>query len=401
VAQLTSFRELKHADTVFGYGFNGMKRCYFFIVLLLSLTLAVNVLLQDKAKETVQSPTRTLPAAMHELLDRYSDIGVSVAITSNGNTFFYQQGFRDREQSLPIDTQTQFQLASISKVFTAVGVLRLVESGKVMLDKPVNQYLSRWQIKSDEFDASQVTVRHLLDHTSGLSVDGYLGFMPNATLPTLEDSLNGELGSHSIWTQLYNRLIPTRQQVTLIQQSGSDWLYSGGGYTVLQLLIEEVSGTLFSTYMQEQLLSPLGLKHSTFQFENVDQQQLASGYSGFLSLSPNPNYRYTALAAAGLYSTIEDLIRFVSVFDASKATLMSKETRELMLLKHLGIFSYGEFAEQRVFGHNGNNMGGWHSAFRVVPQTGDAIALLSNDDRSEALIAELIELWQQSEASSH
>ncbi|MYM61717.1 serine hydrolase [Vibrio sp. OCN044] len=258
-------------------------------------------------------------------------MGVSVAITSNGNTFYYQQGFRDREQSFPIDTQTQFQLASISKVFTAVGVFRLVESGKVMLDSPANQYLARWKIESNEFDASQVTVRHLLDHTSGLSVDGHLGFMPNATRPTLEDSLNGELGSHSIWTQLYNQLIPSRQQVTLIQQPGSDWLYSGGGYTVLQLLIEDVSGKLFSTYMQEQVLSPLGLQHSTFQFENVDQQRLALGYSGFLSLSPNPNYRYTALAAAGLYSTIEDLIRFASVFDASKETLLNLVVAAIIL----------------------------------------------------------------------
>lgn len=218
--------------------------------------------------------------------------------------------------------------------------------------------------------------------------------MPDATLPSLEQSLNGELGEHSVWTQLYNWIIPSRKQVMLIQKPGREWLYSGGGYTVLQLLIEEVSRKPFSTYMQEQVLSPLGLEHSTFQFENVQQPQLAIGYSGLLSQSPNPNYRYTASAAAGLYSTSEDLIRFASIFNASSPALLKEETLDSMLDGHLGIFSYGQRAKQRVWGHNGNNMGGWHSAFRVVPTTGDAIALMSNDDRGGELIIKLIELWQ-------
>ncbi|HET7294347.1 MAG TPA: serine hydrolase domain-containing protein, partial [Vicinamibacteria bacterium] len=132
-----------------------------------------------------------------------------------------------RESHVPMAPDTVFQAASLSKSVAAWGVLRLVETGLLSLDEAVVHRLTRWRWPPSPFDDSGVTARRLLSHTAGFSVHGYPGLSPETALPSLEESLSGNNGGAG--------------SVQLVQAPGSRFLYSGGGYTLLQLLVEEVA----------------------------------------------------------------------------------------------------------------------------------------------------------------
>ncbi|MDJ0706591.1 MAG: serine hydrolase domain-containing protein [Leptolyngbyaceae cyanobacterium MO_188.B28] len=142
-------------------------------------------------------------------------------------------GVADTETQAPVKpNKTLYQLASVSKVVSAWGVMKLVEEGALALDEPVLPYLTRWQFPVSDEHRNKVTVRHLLSHTAGLEDGfGYDGFLSGNVIQTLEESL----------TLAQNPSAGEPRGVTVVRESGKEWYYSGGGYTVLQLLIEEVT----------------------------------------------------------------------------------------------------------------------------------------------------------------
>ncbi len=198
-----------------------------------------------------------------------------------------------------IDETTVFQVASVSKWVTAWGVLNLVEQGKLDLDRPVDKYLTRWHLPESDFDNRKVNVRRLLSHTSGL-VDGmgYEGFSPNETVQTIEESLNQATDT------LYSEGI-----AILGYEPGTEYRYSGAGYTILQLLIEELSGQSFQEFMIETIFEPLNMFNSTFVLEDKPNLKLAKLYKEDGSISEP--YQFTALAAASLYTCTSDLSKFM------------------------------------------------------------------------------------------
>ncbi len=140
-----------------------------------------------------------------------------------------------------VDGETLFQVASMSKWITAWGVMTLVEAGKLDLDAPVSTYLSRWSLPESEFDNSGVTVRRLLSHTAGLTDGlGYGGFAPGQPVQPIEASL----------TRAADASPGADGAVRVGIEPGSAFEYSGGGYTLLQLIVEEVSGQSFNDYMR-------------------------------------------------------------------------------------------------------------------------------------------------------
>ena len=165
----------------------------------------------------------------------------------------------------PVDQNTMFPVASISKWVTSFGVMKLVEQGKLDLDTPVDKYLTRWQLPEGDFDNGKVTIRRLLSHSAGL-VDGlgYAGFGPGEKVQTLEESLTKAADA------------PYAEGVARVgYEPGSQYRYSGAGYTLLQLLIEEVTGQSFQDYMQAEVLTPLGMKNSIFGLPENPNGQLA------------------------------------------------------------------------------------------------------------------------------
>jgi CubicO group peptidase (beta-lactamase class C family) len=286
----------------------------------------------------------------------------------------------------PVDGDTRFQVASLSKWITAWGVMTLVEAGKLDLDKPVATYLRRWTLPKSEFDTRGVTVRRLLSHTAGLTDGlGYAGFAPGQPIQRLEDSL----------TKAADASPGASGAVHVGIEPGSTFTYSGGGYTLLQLLIEEVSGQSFNDYMKSRVLEPLGMTRSTFVHEDSDGVRLAQFFD--VDGKQATHYRFTALAAASLYTTTGDLMRFLQAHVAGPVGerigrgVLQPETLKLMRQPHatrfgaeiwgLGTILYapnttGGF----VIGHDGTNAPAINTAARIDPDSGDGIVLLETGD---------------------
>ena len=180
--------------------------------------------------------TKQLNKKIPKLLNKYGVTGTAVALIHNGKVMWTEgYGFADKEKGIKVTPNTVFQAASISKAVTAWGIMKLVEEGRLDLDTPVENYLTRWHIPPSEYDENGVTARRLLSHTAGLSLHGFPGFDPEVSLPTLEESLSGKNSSGV--------------EVRLIKEPGKEMDYSGGGYTLLSLIVEEVTGELFEEYM--------------------------------------------------------------------------------------------------------------------------------------------------------
>ena len=270
-----------------------------------------------------------------------------------------------------------YQTASLSKWLTAWGVMALVEDGAIDLDAPVETYLTRWRLPESEFDTSGVTVRRLLSHTAGL-VDGlgYDGFDEPGDVQTLEQSLTRAADAS-----------PGKDGVVRVgAEPGSGWAYSGGGYTLLQLLIEEVSGQTFSVFMDARVFTPMGLERTSFDHDEAKAWGFAANHTEQGATAPYR--RYTALGAASLFTTAADMARFieVQVNEGGRAAL-SRDTLALMRTPHaaqlgadiwgLGVMLYAPNGRGgHVIGHDGDNAPAINTAVRYDPATGDGVVVL-------------------------
>lgn len=262
-----------------------------------------------------------------------------------------------------VDKNTLFPVASISKWVTSFGVMKLVQKGKLDLDKPIDDYLSRWKLPESEFDNRKVTTRRLLSHSAGLTDGlGYGGFGPGETVQTIEESLT-KAGD-----------APYSEGVAKIGlEPGSQYRYSGAGYTILQLLIEELTGKSFQTYMQEEVLIPLGMDHSVFGLPENPNLQLAQVFR--TDGTTRQSNQFTALAAAALFTCTEDLYKFLSanmaanpiLSEESLATMSTAET----FINTIGVYGLGPHLysqndkNSNIIGHDGSGNNAINTAARV------------------------------------
>jgi CubicO group peptidase (beta-lactamase class C family) len=282
----------------------------------------------------------------------------------------------------PVDRNTVFQVSSLSKWISAVGIMKLVEDGKLDLDTPVSRYLTRWQLPPSEFNNEEVTVRRLLSHTAGLTDGlGYSGFKTGVALPSLEQSL----------TQAPDADEGSSGAVQVGIQPGSTFKYSGGGYTLLQLLVEEVSHQSFADYMTQSIFQPLGMMHSTYVWSDSSEYALAEFYNQDGTTSEH--YRYTSLAATSLYTSLADLELFFQAHLPGKnqepvgRNVLRPETLKKMREPHaqsMGVDMWGLGTvlflpidnKDFMIGHDGKSTPPINTAIRLNPQTGDGIIVL-------------------------
>jgi CubicO group peptidase (beta-lactamase class C family) len=282
----------------------------------------------------------------------------------------------------PVDRNTIFQVASLSKWISAVGIMKLVEDGKLDLDAPVSKYLTRWQLPLCEFNNEQVTVRRLLSHTAGLTDGlGYSGFETGTPVQSIEQSLTKAADADG----------GISGEVRVGIKPGSEFKYSGGGYTLLQLLVEEVSGQSFSSYMKETIFTPLNMAHSSYVWEDSSDYKLAELYNN--DGSKASNYRYTSLAATSLYTSLSDLELFFQAHLEGKnrepvgRNVVKPETVKKMREPHgqsmgveiwgLGTVLYATTeGNDFIIGHDGKSTPPINTAMRLNPETGDGIIIL-------------------------
>lgn len=321
---------------------------------------------------------------------------------ANGNAVFVLLddgrvvGAHNVSRGVPVDGDTLFQVASLSKWITAVGIMTLVDAGRIDLDAPVSRYLTRWQLPPSEFDNDQVTVRRLLSHTAGLTDGlGYAGFEPGQPIDTLEQSLTRATDAS-----------PGRDGVVRVgAEPGSEWNYSGGGYTLLQLIIEEVSGEPFNDYMRRAVLTPLGMTRSTYVLpEGATNVAEIFGPDGEHAI----HYTFTSTAAASLYTSANDLTRFIQAQlpgangEAPGRGVVRPETltemrRPIGYQYGVAVWGMGEVlyapnnAGDFIIGHDGNNYPAISTAARYDPATGDGVIVLETGN--EILASEVAGDW--------
>lgn len=281
----------------------------------------------------------------------------------------------------PVDEHSLFQVASLSKWLTAWGVMALVEEGRIDLDSPVSRHLTRWHLPPSQYDDSAVTVRRLLAHTAGLTDGlGFRGFPPGQAVPSLEQEL----------THTTDALPSADGVVRVGAEPGSGWRYSGGGYLILQLMIEEVTQEDFDTYMRRAIFGPLGMQDSTFT--EPDPARLADIFA--VDGSHATHYRFAATGAASLYTSAADLAAFLQAqlpepqgAPAGRGVLSPEALREMatpqatlfgLPVWGLGVSLYAPTAGGGfVIGHDGQNHPAISTTARIDPATGNGILVLA------------------------
>ncbi len=324
-------------------------------------------------------------ASFIERMKHYNIPGASIAIMKDGELLISKAyGVKTANNSDPVDRNTLFQAASITKSFSALAILKLVDQGKISLDDPVNLHLKGWKLADNDFTKDRaVTIRSLLNHTGGTNVHGFDGFAQGLVLPTTTAVLAGE---------------GTSDPVVVFQKPYEKWDYSGGGYVILQKVIEDVTGLTFSNFMKAEIIEPLGMTNSTFQqpldtliYDNISVAHHVNG-----DVWENGWQNFAEAAAGGLWTTAEDLIQYYieiqSIISGNEDGILKKSTIEEMLKP--GLNNWGLGVEIRgtgddiKFGHEGSNPG-YFGEMMGFAEKGDAVVILTNGS-SGSLVKEFL-----------
>jgi CubicO group peptidase (beta-lactamase class C family) len=203
---------------------------------------------------------------IEKLMQLYKVPGLSIAVIDNFKIAWAKgYGVTEAGTNSPVTAHTLFQAASISKPVTATGALTLVEQGKLSLDENVNLKLKSWQVPDNDFTKDQkVTLRRLMSHSAGLTVHGFPGYEVGAPIPTLPEILNGEPPANTA---------PVRVDTI----PGTKSIYSGGGITIEQLLVMDVTGEPFAKFMHDAVLDKIGMTDSTYE-QPLRRSCTPSGY---------------------------------------------------------------------------------------------------------------------------
>jgi CubicO group peptidase (beta-lactamase class C family) len=295
--------------------------------------------------------------------------GASFAVIDDFKVVFARgYGVTEFGGTTHVDTTTLFQAGSISKPVFATAALRLVEQGALALDEDVNMKLTSWQVPANAFNANEkVTLRRLLTHAAGLTVWGFPGYAYDKTVPSVVEVLDGKGNTAAV----VNDTIP-----------GARWLYSGGGYTVAQLLATDVAKQSFPALMQRLVLGPAGMSRSTYEnpLPASHSRFAASGHEQIDTPVPGRYHTYPEMAAAGLWTTAPDLARWA--IDLSRSYnggkgVLTPQMAQQMIQKH------------QPTGPRGGN--GYYGLGVGVDGTGDSI-FFAHGGRDEGFVANFV-MW--------
>lgn len=337
-----------------------------------------------------------VPQHLFDRMAFYNTPGVSIAVI-NDFDIDWAQGFgvRDVRSPTKVTTQTLFQAGSISKAIFALAVMRLVQEGRLDLNEDINRYLSTWKVPANSGWQPKINLRQILSHTAGLTVHGFPGYQSSTSLPTVAQILNGESPANTAKIEV--NILP-----------GIQYRYSGGGTTVAQHLLTDLFNRPFPKIMNELLLGPLELCHSTFE-------QPLSGKWAKHAATAHPYksiplkgkfHTYPEMAAAGLWTTPTDLatvgVELLKILNNKKQDgLLSRETIENMFTPQLSDqkVGEGEYAGLGFFcnGKDGSfyfEHGGWDEGFiaymRFYKNLGKGAVIMINSNEGNRLVNEIL-----------
>lgn len=287
----------------------------------------------------------------------YKVPGVSIAVINDYKVEWAKAyGVKDAATKEPVTETTLFQAASISKTLNATVILKKVMEGKISLEENVNTYLKSWKLPYNEFTAKKkVTIANLLSHTGGTTVSGFPGYSVNAPLPTVQQILNGEPPANTA-------------PIVVNTDPGVRFRYSGGGATILQLVLMELEQRPYAQILKEVVLDPLKMIHSTFNQPLPDdwRKMAATGHQPADKPVEGKFNVYPELAAAGLWTTPTDLAIYAIEHQLSlqgkSNRILSREMEEKMMTPYIsdgyGLgFGVQELGDAVYFQHSGGNLG--------------------------------------------
>jgi CubicO group peptidase (beta-lactamase class C family) len=328
--------------------------------------------------------------ATHTLADRMKALnvpGVSIAVIHEGK-IEWARGFGVRELGgAPVNAETMFQAGSISKPVAAMAALRLVQAGKLSLDTDVNTYLTSWKLPSDPVAGGKViTLGELLTHTAGTTVHGFPGYASTEPVPTLVQVLNGEKPANT-------------PAIRSEQAPGKEWKYSGGGYTIMQQVLIDVTKEPFPKLLHDSVLAPIGMTRSTYEqpLRQALRENAATPYRGDGKAVEGGAHTYPEMAAAGLWTTPTDIAKYAIEVEQSLAgkanhVLNADMTRQ-MLKPGMGDWGLGVqiggSEAMRYFSHGGANEG-FRNLFVAYEKSGEGAVVMTNGDNGGQLGDELM-----------
>jgi CubicO group peptidase (beta-lactamase class C family) len=286
----------------------------------------------------------------------------------------------------PVTTKTLFQAGSISKPVAAAGMLALVQAGKLSLDEDVNVKLETWKVPENEFTKEQkVTLRGLVSHTAGLTVHGFPGYHVDEKVPTTLQILDGEPPANTP---------PIRVNVV----PGTIVRYSGGGITVEQVLMTDVTGKPFPELMRQLVLDKVGMRDSSYEqpLPAAWQVRTPTGTTADGKAIHGKWHVYPEMAAAGLWTTPTDLAKFAIEIALSRQgksnRILTQKTVEEMLTPVKDEAGLGFFVSSKrpgEFKHNGADEG-FQALLVMNWETGQGAALMANSDNGVLLAGEML-----------
>jgi D-alanyl-D-alanine carboxypeptidase len=295
----------------------------------------------------------------------------AVLVARKGKPIFSgAYGLADREKKTKNELTTRFRIGSMNKMFTAVAVLQLVQSGKIKLTASLGEYLADYPNKDV---SSRVTIHHLLTHTGGTG-----------------DFFGPEFDAHRLELRTLEDYVKLYGKRGLEFEPGSRWAYSNYGFLLLGVMIEKVTGESYYNYVRDHVFTPAGMASTGSLPEDQAVPQRSVGYTKFggsEAWRPNTDtLPYRGTSAGGGYSTVEDLLRFADALENHK--LLDIQHTELLTTGKVDTgnsdkYAYG-FMDRteggaRSFGHGGGAPG-MNGELTIYPRSGYVVAVLANID---------------------
>jgi len=319
---------------------------------------------------------------LQKLMQLFKVPGLSVAVIDNSQIVWAKAyGVIETGSTTPVTPRTLFQAGSISKPVAATGALYLVEQGKLSLDEDVNQKLTTWKVPENEFTKNEkVTLRRLMSHSAGLTVHGFPGYDVDEPVPTLVQIFNGEKPANTP---------PIRVDFV----PGTRERYSGGGVTIEQQLMMDVTGKPFPALLREMVLDKIGMTDSSYEqpLPPARAAMTAGGTRADGNVIHGKWHIYPEMAAAGLWTTPTDLSKFVIEIALSKQgksnrVLSERMTREMLtpVLDDAGLGFFLEKDNPGQFGHGGADEG-FQALLTMNAESGKGAAIMANSDNGIAV----------------
>lgn len=371
-----------------------MKKSWFILtsIIISLLVMLFSGSLQIMRNLRAHAPLDEFKAHLDEripaLMKLYGIPGCNIALVKDNEVVWTEgYGYADVSNRRALTVDTPMSVQSITKSVTAWGVMRLWEKGLIDVDAPVSQYLKSWQFPLTDYRIEKITVRQLLSHTAGMPLGDFTNiYSPGEAMPSNRDVMSGE--------------------AVLMREPGTGFSYSNTGYNLLEILIEDVTGQSFSDYIRREVLLPLGMESAVFDIDKAVTPYPPTGYN--LKGEPVPVYLYPSKASGGLFATAHDIARFAASGMQENPVLSIESINRMYKPESYKIGIYGLVFEAYGFGHyieklpngmvsvsHGGQGNGIMTHMQAVPETGDAIVILTNSQRSWPFIAYVLSNWAQ------